>query len=156
MSNEQRAMSDEQPAVSIFEGCCESASNPRNSEPLIARCFSEAYLREALELQDFAGFVRRGGFEAQFADDARHLRHLIGVARRQLALADIDAILQADAHIAAHRERRDADRELEAPRRRDGPLELPEEEPRLVIEQHEVLYGGREAAEDTEHELNVD
>src|SRR5215469_16143328 len=80
---------------------------------------SEMHLAQALEMENGARFVRRYGFEAEFADDAGHLRHLLGIARRQLTLADIDAVLQPDTDIAAHRERGDTNWELEAPRRRD-------------------------------------
>src|SRR5690348_12445237 len=43
----------------------------------------ELHALESLEVEDLAGFVRRRGFDAQFADDARHLRHLLAVAPRQ-------------------------------------------------------------------------
>src|SRR5262249_37032661 len=95
---------------------------------------AEPHLPQPLEPQDSPCLVRGGRFEAEFAEDAGHLGDLIGVAPGELSLADVDAVLQANAHIAAHRGGGEGDRELETPGGRDRPLEVAEELPRLVVE----------------------
>src|SRR4029079_5018245 len=71
---------------------------------------SEIHLVAALERQDFARLVGRGDFEAEALDDLAHLGDLLRVRLGQLAGADPERVLHADADVAAHRQhlRRDA------------------------------------------------
>src|SRR5215510_7405281 len=55
----------------------------------------------ALERQHLARLLRRGGLEPELGDDAADFRHLLGIAGREFSRADIEAVLQPDAHVAA-------------------------------------------------------
>jgi hypothetical protein len=76
---------------------------------------TEAHIVLALELQDPAGIVRCGDFQSQLLDDATDLRHLVGIALGELALADPQRILQPYAHVAAHDHGLGSDVHLVAP-----------------------------------------
>jgi hypothetical protein len=55
----------------------------------------------ALQAEPGAGFVGRGGLEGESFEDAADLRDLLGVRAGELALAEIDAVLEADPDVAA-------------------------------------------------------
>src|SRR5947209_211460 len=73
---------------------------------------SEADLVAALQLQHRAGIVGGGEFEAEALDDLPGLGDLLGIRLRELAGADPQRILQADANVAAHGGGHRGDREL--------------------------------------------
>src|SRR5256885_9759864 len=59
-------------------------------------------IASSLQLQHVASLVRRGDGEAELLQDAPRLRHLLGVGFSELAAAEPQAVLQPDAHVAAH------------------------------------------------------
>src|ERR1044072_9212064 len=73
---------------------------------------SETHLAAALEHQDLARLVRGGDLQSQPLDDLPHLGDLRGVRLGELARADPERVLEADAHIAAHRGRHRGNRHL--------------------------------------------
>src|SRR6266700_1365190 len=56
----------------------------------------------ALQAQNLTRLLRGGDLIAEFLDQAPHLGDLLGVALGELAAADIEAVLEPDADIAAH------------------------------------------------------
>src|SRR5207302_8330463 len=72
---------------------CSRVASPRSEADLVA----------ALQLQHLAGVVRRGELEAEAFDDLPGPGDLLGIRFRQLAGADPQRVLQADADVAAHR-----------------------------------------------------
>src|SRR5579862_4990638 len=73
---------------------------------------SEANLVGALQLKHFAGVIRRGELEAEALDDLAGPFYLRRVRGCELAGADPERILEADAHIATHRGGHGGDRHL--------------------------------------------
>src|SRR3546814_2492335 len=59
----------------------------------------------ALEVGDLTGLVRAGDVERQILADAGNLLHLVRVRLGELALGDIERVLEADAHAAAQQGR---------------------------------------------------
>src|SRR5258705_4442884 len=56
----------------------------------------------SLELQHLARFVGRRDGQPEFFEDAARLCHLLGVRLGELAAPEPHAVLQPDAHVAAH------------------------------------------------------
>src|SRR5258706_11567134 len=76
---------------------------------------SERDVLPALELEHLARLVGRGDGEAELLENAADLRHLVRVAPGEGALADPQAVLEADAHVAAHHRGLHRDVHLVAP-----------------------------------------
>src|SRR6185312_11377129 len=74
--------------------------------------FSEIHPIGPLQPEDLARVVGRRDLEAQALDDLPHLADLLGIRGRELAGPDPYRILEADAHVAAHRGRHGGDRHL--------------------------------------------
>src|SRR5207302_5653026 len=68
-----------------------------------------------LERQNLARLLRRRHLISELLDQAARLRHLLGVAFGELAAADVQAVLETDAHVAAHHHRLRRERHLKAP-----------------------------------------
>src|SRR5206468_723587 len=62
---------------------------------------SERNVGCALELQHLAGLGRRGDRVTKFREDADDLGHLVRIGLSQLALADVDAVLQPNANVSS-------------------------------------------------------
>src|SRR5262249_36945827 len=108
----------------------------------------------ALEAENLARLLRAGDLIAELLHDSPHLGNLLGVALGELAAADIEAVLKADAHIAAHHHRLGGERNLEAAGAQHRPVIVVTEQ--LVggaLHEQEVVDVGADAAEDTENEL---
>src|SRR5476649_2902302 len=75
----------------------------------------------ALELQYLPRLARAGDLERQVLEDAADTADLIGIALGELALADIDRILEPDADIAAHHRRHRHEGQLVAAGGEDRP-----------------------------------
>src|SRR4051794_18579390 len=69
----------------------------------------EAHMPSSLQFEHFARLVGRRHGEAHLLDEAARLRPLLGVRFRELAAAEPQAVLQADAHVAAHHRRHGGD-----------------------------------------------
>src|SRR4029453_12687989 len=67
----------------------------------VAKRISEGHRVGALEAEHDAGLGRRRDFDLQYVQDRPQLQHLLGIARRQFALADIEAVLEPDPDAAA-------------------------------------------------------
>src|SRR5271165_1156561 len=66
-------------------------------------------------------FLRRGNLVAKLLEYPTHLSDLFGIRRGQFAAADIEVVLEADAHVAAHHRSLGNERELMATGRQHGP-----------------------------------
>src|SRR5262245_65057372 len=75
-----------------------------------------------LQLQPLARLGGRRDLERELLEDAADLRDLLGVAGRELALADVDAVLEAHAHVATADARHRGERHLVAARGEHRPL----------------------------------
>ena len=98
--------------------CVVAFSHPPENQP--AKKQSERDPVAALELEDFAGFVRARDREAKALDDLTGGANLLGVARREFARARPERILKPDANVAAHRGGHRGDRRADC-----GPLRAP-------------------------------
>lgn len=67
-----------------------STSRRSDSGSAICQPDLEAYIFAALQLERFPRFRRGRDLEAEFLDDTTDLRHLLSVARRHFAGADIE------------------------------------------------------------------
>src|SRR5947207_8097598 len=76
----------------------------------------------ALEHQDFARLIRRRDFQSQPLDDLARLGDLRGIRLGELAGADPQRVLKADAYVAAHRGCHRGDLHLVAARAEHGPV----------------------------------
>src|SRR3989442_11608183 len=66
------------------------------------------------EFEHVARIAGRRDGESQFLQDAARLRHLLGVGFRELAAAEPQAVLEPDAHVAAHHRAHRGDEHLVA------------------------------------------
>src|SRR5262250_1596325 len=138
------------PIVSQFQGW----AMPRQVS-IPSAMASEGHLVAALELQHGAGLVRRRDVERQLLDDLADAADLLGVALGQPPGTEIDAVLEPDPDIAAHRRADGGEVDLVAPGRQDRPLVIPPEQAvRRPPHMHEVLRMRPDAAEDTEDRLH--
>src|SRR5258708_29836391 len=80
---------------------CEKTGNERNIERKSAKIL-EADIPSSLQFQHLARFVRRRYRESQLFQNAPRLAHLLGIRLGELAAAHPQAVLQPDAHVAAH------------------------------------------------------
>src|SRR5258708_7662900 len=92
---------------------CEKTGNERNTGRRKTKNL-EADISSPLQFQHLARFVRRRDRESQLFQDAPRLAHLLGVRFRELAAAHPQAVLQPDAHVAAHHRRHRGDEHLVA------------------------------------------
>src|SRR5712691_6051749 len=77
-------------------------------------CRLELNAIRTLQGQHLPCLGRRRHLIAELLDDAADLRHLLGVARGELARADVKRVLKPDAHVAAQHRGRAAEIELVA------------------------------------------
>src|SRR5215813_11787566 len=116
---------------------------------------SEGDLVAALELQHGAGLVRRCDVERQLLDDLADAADLLGVALGQPSGAEIDAVLEPDPDIAAHRRADGGEVDLVATGRQDRPLIVPPEQAvRGPPHVHQILRMRPDAAQDAEDRLH--
>src|SRR5439155_5773738 len=138
------------PIVSQFQGW----AMPRQVSIPSAMAL-EGDLVAALELQHGAGFVRRRDIERQLLDDLADAADLLGVALSQPPGAEIDAILEPDPDIAAHRRPDGGEVDLVAPGGQDRPLIVPPEQAvRRPPHMHQVFRMRPDAAQDAEDRLH--
>lgn len=110
--------------------------------------------RSRVQRQALAGFVRRRNNVAEFPEDAANSSNLVGVRSGEFAAADVEAVLQADADIAAHRRAVHAHRHLMAPRGQHRPFEICAEQTlRRARHRKKTVDLGPDPAEDAENEL---
>src|SRR5215813_9473060 len=102
------------PIVSQFQGW----AMPRQVS-IPSAIGSEGDLVAALQLQHRAGLVRRRDVERQLLEDLADAPDLLGVALGQPPGAEIDAVLEPDAHVAAHRRPDGGEVDLVAPGRQN-------------------------------------
>src|SRR5262249_55015380 len=115
---------------------------------------SELHAVGALEAEHVARFLRGRDLEAQLFGDAAYLGDLLGIALGELAGADIEAVLEADAHIAAEHGRHGAEIHLVAAAGKHRPqIIVAEQAVGGALHVEEVVEVGADAAEDTEDEL---
>src|SRR6266571_5007732 len=96
-----------------------------------------------LQAQNLARLLRGGDLIAEFLDQAPHLGDLLGVALGELAAADIEAVLEPDADIAAHHHGLGGERNLETAGAQHRPLIVVAEQ--LVggaLHEHEIVDVG--------------
>src|ERR1700754_1917071 len=89
----------------------------------------EPDLLRALELQDLARLVGARDLQAQAFDDLAHLAALLRVAFRECSSSEPQAVLEADAHVAAEPRRDCRDAQLVPPGAQHRPLVVVAEEP---------------------------
>src|SRR5450755_4005826 len=116
---------------------------------------SESHRRAALELQDLAGLVRGGDDETHSLDDLPHGADLRGVRLRELAGSEPQAVLQADAYVAAHRRRHGRDRQLVPSRAQHAPPVLVAEQAiRRAFHVRDIVRVRTDAAQNPEYALD--
>src|SRR5690242_3855275 len=79
-----------------------SASDFTRLSIIAAPLGSERHRVAALQGEQLARLLRRGDVERQVLEDGADAGDLLGVALRELALAEIEAVLEADTDVAAH------------------------------------------------------
>src|SRR5215510_3825120 len=108
----------------------------------------------ALERQHLARLLRRGGLEAELGDDAADFCHLLGIAGRELSRADIEAVLQPDANVAAQHARHGAEIHLMAAAGQHRPqVVFAEQTVGGALHEQKIVEVGADAAENAENEL---
>src|SRR5437763_5796840 len=108
----------------------------------------------ALEAELLPRFVRRGDLIAQILDDAADLGDLLGIAFGELAWADIERVLEPDAHIAAEHRGRGAEIHLVPPTGQDRPQIILAEQPvGGALHKEQIVEIRADAAENAEEEL---
>src|SRR6266702_5430659 len=118
------------------------------AELMMLASFLELNAIGTLQGQHLPCFRRRRHLIAELLDDAANLRHLLGVARRKLAGADVERVLKPDAHIAAQHRGRAAEIELVATARQHRPQIIVAEQPvGGSLHEHEIVHVGADAAE---------
>src|SRR5258707_1255253 len=138
------------PIVSQFQGW----AVPRQVS-IPSAIASEGDLVAALELQHGASLVRRRDLERQLLDDLADATDLLGVALGQPPGAEIDAVLEPDPDIAAHRRADGGKVDLVAPGRQDRPLVVsPEQAVRGPPHMHQIFRMRADAAQDAEDRLH--
>ncbi len=109
----------------------------------------------SLEREHLARLRRLGDLETEALDDLARQRHLLGVGFCQPAGAGPERILEADAHIAAHRSGHGGDGKLVAPGAQHRPVILVAEKAvGGAFHMDDVLGMRADAAEDAEHALH--
>src|SRR6266436_6431731 len=93
-------------------------ADPSGSENWVASLASKRDPVAAFQLQHLPRLGGGGDVEGELGQDAADLAHLLGIALGQASGAEIDAVLEPDAHIAAHGGTHGRQRDLMAPRRR--------------------------------------
>src|SRR5262245_2569014 len=86
------------------------------------RPISEPDLVATLELEDLPRLIGRRDLQRQRFEDAADPADLVGIRFRQLTLAEIEAVFQADSHVGAHDRGGRHDAHLEPSRTEDRPL----------------------------------
>src|SRR5216110_2518466 len=107
------------------------------------------------EFEHVARIAGRRDGESQFLQDAPRLRHLLGVGFRELAAAEPQAVLQPDAHVAAHHRAHRGDEHLVAPGAEHRPqVGIAEQSIGGALHVQHVLRMRADAAADAEHRLD--
>src|SRR5438067_2144207 len=111
----------------------------------------------ALEPEHRARLFWRCHLIAELLDQAARLRDLLGVACRELAAADIQAVLETDAHVAAHHHRLGGEWHLVAagPEHRPGII-VAEQLVGGALHEHEIVHVRPYATENAEDQLQED
>src|SRR5262249_28380295 len=111
----------------------------------------------AREAVNFARLLGRGDRIAKLLDQAAHLGSLLGIALGQLAAPDVEAVLQTDAHIAAHHHCLGGKWNLHAAGPQHGPLVIVAEQfVGGAFHEHEVVDVAADAAQNSKDELQED
>src|SRR5690349_14274819 len=138
------------PIVSQFQGW----AMPRQVS-IPSAIGSEGDLVAALELQHGAGLVRSRDLERQLLDDLADAADLLGVALGQPPGAEIDAVLETDPDVSAHRRADGGEVDLVAASRQDRPLIVaPEQTVGGPSHMHQILRMRSDAAQDAEDRLH--
>src|SRR4029079_14524483 len=115
---------------------------------------SKTHAIGSLEAERSAGFVPRRNLVAKLLEDAADLRHLLGIALGELARADIERILEADAHVAAHHRGVGTEIHLVTAAGKHRPIILIAEQTiGGAFHEQEIVELGADAAEDSEDQL---
>src|SRR3954462_5118293 len=88
-----------------MESQCQGYATPRYvSIGFVILCLlqSESDLIGSLQLQHLAGIAWCRDIETERFENAPDLQNLLCIAFRQLAAREIEAVFEADAHVAAH------------------------------------------------------
>ena len=116
---------------------------------------SEADPVAALEVEPGARLLRGRDLERKLLDDAADLGDLLGVRFGELAARQIEAVLEADADVAAHHRAHRAEAHLVPPGAQDRPLVVVAEQAvGGLLHEDQVLLVGADAAEDAEDGLH--
>src|SRR6188472_1207200 len=119
-----------------------------------AMTMSELYAISAFETQHRARLLGRCDVISKLLDEPAHLRHLLGVALRKLAPADVEAVLQPHTHVAAHHHRLCGERNLNTAGAQDGPAVcVPEQLVGRALHEHQIVDVTADAAENAEDQL---
>src|SRR5262245_4587942 len=118
---------------------------------------SELHPIGALEAEHLARLLRAGGFVAELGDDAADLGHLLGIAGRELAGTDIEAVLQTDSDVAAQHGGDGAEVHLVAAAGEHRPqIVVAEQTVGGALHEQKVVDIGPDATENAEDELKED
>src|ERR1700730_12350841 len=118
---------------------------------------SELHAVRAFEAQNLARLLGRRDLIAELLDQTAHLANLLGIALRELAAADVEAILQAHAHVAAHHHGLGGERDLDAAGPQHRPVIIvPEQLVGGALHAQESVDVAADAAENAEYELEED
>src|SRR5439155_21409292 len=111
----------------------------------------------ALEPEHRRRLVWRRHLITELLDQAARLRDLLGVACRELAAADIQAVLETDAHVAAHHHRLGGEWHLVAagPEHRPGII-VAEQLVGSALPEHEIVHVLPYASQNAEDQLQQD
>src|SRR3954470_17578431 len=124
-------------------------------ERLARRRTLKTHIPSSFELQHLPRIVRRGDDEAELFQYAARLAHLLGVRFRELSSPEPEAVLEADAHVAAHHRAHRGDEHLVAPCAEHGPQVLVAEQAIGGALHVQHVFGMRaDAAADAEHRLD--
>src|SRR5262245_53106192 len=93
-------------------------------ERLARRRTLKTHIPSSFEFQHLPGIVWRRDYQPQLFQYAARLRYLLGVRSGELPAPDPQAVLEADAHIAAHHRRLRRDLHLRAAGAEHGPQVL--------------------------------
>src|SRR5439155_24648015 len=109
----------------------------------------------AFELQHLARVVRRSNGEAELLENPPRLRDLGSIRFGELPASEPQAVLAADAHVAAHHRRHRGDEHLVAAGAQDRPVvRVAEQAVGGALHVQHVLGMRADAAADAEHRLD--
>src|SRR5688500_13665958 len=133
---------------------CANAPQERIIETQKARIL-ETDIPASFELQHLPRVGRRGDRQPELLEHAARLADLLGVRPGELAAAQPQAVLEADAHVAAHHRRHGGDEHLVAAGAEHRPVvRVAEQAVGGALHVHHVLGMRADAAANAEHRLD--